>query len=292
MVEKLNTLLEDDVDQAVQGDQQALTRIVNSVSQDVFQLAMRFLWHPQDAEDATQEILIKIITNLSRFRGESRFQTWVYRIASNTLMTVKAKKAELQALSFEAFSEDLARDLSVSPEATDSLPFDARLQDEVRIGCTLAMLLCLDRKHRLAYILGEIMELEHEEASDVLSISKVAYRKQISRARSAIQNLMTSRCGLVEPRNPCRCNHRVSCAVERGHVDPENLIFASAGEQTATFPEVLETIRALDASRRAAALYQSHPDLFAGVDFAAWLRKLVSTTEQMVAANNLRFDDV
>ena len=69
---------------AVKGDKNALEELILSVQDMVYNLALRMLWHPEDAKDATQEILIKVVTNLSSFKGNSEFNTWVYRLATNT----------------------------------------------------------------------------------------------------------------------------------------------------------------------------------------------------------------
>ena len=61
------------------------------------------LWHPQDAEDATQEILVKVATRLSTFRGDARVTTWVHRIAVNHLLTTRRRRAEDPSLTFAAF---------------------------------------------------------------------------------------------------------------------------------------------------------------------------------------------
>lgn len=166
------------------------------------------------------------VTRLESFRGDSRFRTWVYRIACNQLLTLRRQRMEEHSLSFEEFGEDLARGL-----ADDSLRVEGDadrnlLLEEVKIGCTLAMLMCLDRNHRLAYILGEIVELDHREAAEVLEITPAAFRKRLSRARSSITSFMISRCGLANPANACRCRRRVAPAIQLGRVDPANLRFA------------------------------------------------------------------
>src|SRR5712691_4799157 len=257
------------------GDRDALESVLRAVQQDVYGVALRFLWHPQDAEDATQEILIRVITGLGGFRGDSSFRTWVYRVACNTLLTLRKQRMEQRSMSFEEFAEDLARGLSDDPLQVERDVEQELLLEEVKIGCTLAMLLCLDRNHRLAYILGEIVELDHHEAAEVLEITPAAFRKRLSRARASITSFMTSRCGLVNPANACRCRRRVATAIDLGRVHPAKLLFASSLDHAKRFPQVLVKIRRLEEIRRVAALYRSHPDPKPSEAFVSWLRKVV-----------------
>ncbi|HEX4952061.1 MAG TPA: RNA polymerase sigma factor [Thermoanaerobaculia bacterium] len=268
--------LEAEVAKAVAGDRDALEAVVHAVQKDLHVVALRFLWHPQDAEDATQEILIRLVTGLSSFRGDSSFRTWAYRIACNTLLTLRRKgRLEQQTMSFDEFGEDLGRGLSDRPPTERPEAEQALLLEETKIGCTLAMLACLDRPHRLAYIVGEIVELDHREGAEVLEISPAAFRKRLSRARTSITDFMMARCGLANPANACRCRRRVDTAVALGRVDPARLLFASSLEQARRFPQVLVEIRQLEATRRAAALYRSHPEAHPPAGFSAWLRKVI-----------------
>jgi len=260
------------------GDRAALERVVRAVQPDVHGLSLRFLWHPEDAEDATQEILIRIVTRLSTFRGESSFRTWVWRVASNALLRIRKSRAERRAMSFDAFAADLDRDLS---DAISSAPPDVEesvLLEEVKVGCTLAMLLCLDRGHRLAYVLGEILELDHRDAAGILGIESAAFRKRLSRARRDITDLMRRKCGLFDPENRCRCRKRVDAAIRLGRVDPRALLFASPSEQIRRFPRVLQEIRSLDEARRAAGLYRANRTPEAKRDFGETLRAVLDGT--------------
>ena len=260
---------------AKKGDRKALEALVRAVQKDVYNLAVRFLWHPQDAEDATQEILIRVITGLAGFEEKSSFRTWVYRVASNTLLTQKKKRMERAAMSFEELGETLADGLSDASLIANDDVAEELLLEEIKIGCTHAMLLCLDRDHRFAYILGEILDLDHIEGAVILGITPAAFRKRLSRANRRITSFMTAHCGLIESGNPCRCKLRINCAVERGHVRPNELFFAHSLPQAKRFPEVLHTIRQLEDSRRVAALYRSHPELESSTSFNAWLAKLL-----------------
>lgn len=267
--------LEQLVAQARGGDAAALESVVAAIEKDVRRLARRFLWNPQDAEDAAQEALVRVVTGLEGFRGDASFRTWVYRVACNTLLSAQPSAMERQALSFEQFDEELGRGLADDKAAGAE---DVLLLEEIKIGCTIGMLLCLDRQHRLAYILGEIMELEHGEAAAALQIEPAAYRKRLSRARERINALMLARCGLVREENACRCRRRTATAIELGRVDPERLLFASSLEQARQFPQVLVEIRRLEEARRAAALYRSHADAEPSRSFVVWLRELVANT--------------
>jgi RNA polymerase sigma factor (sigma-70 family) len=235
---------------AVSGDRCALEHVLRAVVDDVRRLAQRMLWHPQDAEDATQEILVKVATRLSTFRGDARVTTWVHRIAVNHLLSTRRRRAEDPTLTFAAFGEDLARNLDA---AYDSRGVDDELlAQEVMIGCTQGMLLCLDREHRMAYILGEVLEFTSDEAADVCGIAPAAFRKRLQRARERIQKFMQGHCGLLDPSNPCRCRRRVGAAIQRGRVDPEDLLFVDRVDVLK-----VEMERFTDAR----AIFRSHPEL-------------------------------
>ncbi len=132
-----HSALEDLARRAVDADPDALERLVRGLQRDVYGLALRMLWNREDAEDATQEILVRVVTRLAQFDSRSKLRTWVYRIAVNYILDVKKSPVERMKLNFQAFAEDLAEGLSSdgSTEAERSL-----LIEEVKIGCTLGML--------------------------------------------------------------------------------------------------------------------------------------------------------
>src|SRR3984885_12244399 len=71
------------------GDRKALEGLVQRHQGWIYNIAVRMLFQPQDAEDATQEILVKALTRLSSFEGRSSFRTWLYRVVFNHLLNVK-----------------------------------------------------------------------------------------------------------------------------------------------------------------------------------------------------------
>ena len=96
------------VDLAASGNRDALEELLGDVQDMVFNLSLRMLGTVPDAEDACQEILIKVMTHLSDFRKESRFSTWVFRIAVNHVLAYRKHMFSQHPLSFEYYGEDIA----------------------------------------------------------------------------------------------------------------------------------------------------------------------------------------
>lgn len=236
---------------AVGGDRDALEQVVLRVQGDVYNLAVRFLGHPADADAAAQEILIKVITNLSRFAGQSLLRTWVYRIATTTLLDTRERLAERRT--FALMEAELRQPLDVTPY---DQPDRAVLAEEVKLGCTLGMLACLPREQRLAYILGEILGLDSVEASQITEVSGATFRKRLQLARERLRGFMAAYCGIADPANPCRCTGRIGQGLAAGRLDPRQLAFADA----ATHLHAVEQLKAAaETALDAARIYRSHP---------------------------------
>lgn len=230
------------VTDARNGDKRALEEIVGAIQDKVFYLALRMLYNPEDAKDATQEIIIKVITNLSGFRGDSTFTTWVYRVATNYLLTTKSILKKDSALSFEAFRTDLEKDLQ-PPGTLETTTEYALLIEELRYSCTVAMLLCLDPRRRMAFILGEILELDHNEASTAMEISRENFRQLLSRARSAVVAFVGESCGVVNRNARCSCDKKLTGALNCHRVGTRQLPFSrQSPESRSEFTRRIENL--------------------------------------------------
>ncbi|MCI0433194.1 MAG: RNA polymerase sigma factor [Gemmatimonadetes bacterium] len=236
---------------AVEGDRDAVDALVRDLEGPVFAISLRMLWHREDAEDATQEILVRVITRLAQFDFRSRLRTWVFRVATNYLLDVKRSRVERERLTFTSFADDLVAGLSPDGPAEEER---SMLVEEVKIGCTLAMLQCLDRPHRLAYILGEIMEIPGPEAADALELAPTAFRKRLQRAREAVETFTRAHCGLVSEDAACRCNRLVRAALSCGRIRADAPAFATAASSVA---QARDMIRRLDDAVRVVSLHRS-----------------------------------
>ncbi|AYF77577.1 RNA polymerase sigma factor [Nocardia yunnanensis] len=245
------------VARAAGGDRAAVADVVRLLQDPIYRLALRMVWRPADAEDATQEILLRVVGNLASFRGEAKLTTWAYRIGVNYLLNLKRRTPqEAQQLSLDEFGEGLRDGLADEdyrgPEA-------ALLTHETRLNCSQAMLQCLSRDERVAYVLSDVFEVSSEEAAWIVDASPAAYRKRVERAKRRLGNFLRSTCGLANPDAFCRCSRRVEKAVELGRVDPRRPAFATH-PVTPGGRGVAEAEQQMIRLHDAAAVLVAHPD--------------------------------
>jgi RNA polymerase sigma factor (sigma-70 family) len=188
---------------ALAGDRAALEQLCRELQGPLFRLALRVLGDASDASDASQEVLIELVTHLSQFRGESRLLTWAYTVASRHLLR---------------YRRDLARERSVVPLAsairaglsiTEPLSApegDAQvLSAETRRACTAAMLACLSVDERVAIVLAEMLGADDRLGAQLCDVAPAVYRKRLSRARQKLRPVLEELCGLARPEAPCAC---------------------------------------------------------------------------------------
>ena len=260
-------VLENLARKALAGDRDALDVMVRALQGDIYGLALRMLWNREDAEDATQEILVRIVTRLSQFGFRSRLKTWAYRLAVNYILDVKKSAIEQMHLTFARFADNLVegREPASASDTEESV-----LIDEVKVGCSLAMLQCLDRPHCIAFVLGDIMEFSGPEAAEILNIEPALFRKRLQIAREAVLHFARSHCGLVSDSASCHCNQRVSSTALASFNETQPLQFA---QRATSFREARALIRQVDEARSALALYRTSAPRASTIDFA---QRLVS----------------
>jgi RNA polymerase sigma factor (sigma-70 family) len=246
---------------AQEGDRAALDALCRAVQQPMYRLALRFCGHPADAEDAAQEVMIRLVTNLGSFEGRSRFTTWAYTVAVRQLLRTARRGAEASVAGpgpFAAFIDTHAADPAYEPAS--QVEYDELCAD-VRLSCTYGMLLCLSRDQRIAYLLGDLLGFSDAEGVEICGITRAAFRQRLARARAVMRRLMGERCGLVRADNPCRCDRLVRASIDRGILDPNDPRWAR--ERGVTLPIETTTIdraaRELDLAVAVAEVYRTDP---------------------------------
>src|SRR6266481_9342119 len=268
------------VEQAKNGDRAALEKLILRHQAWIYNIAVRMVFHPQDAEEVTQEVLVKVITKLSTFKGESKFRTWLYRITANHVLNMKRRSAETQELTFARYGAAIENTPDLELPDPKTVPVDVPLLvEEAKIGCTMGMLLCLDRKQRLIVTLGEILGASDTAGGEVLEMTADNFRQCLARARRDLHSFMNGQCGLVNRSNPCRCPKKTRGFIEGGHVDPRHLLFVP--EHVQKVREVAaEMVREIDdvVERQHADIYREHPFL-QPADEIMWLRRMLDSDD-------------
>ena len=212
------------VTKSLNGDHKALDTLIKLHQPFIYNVAWKMTNDSNDAMDLTQEVLIKVITKLSLFKGKSAFRTWLYRIVINEFLQTKRKTKEDQ---FEDFN-DLDNKLNAIPDSTPTAQEELEQKEftkEARTRCMSGMLMCLTREQRLIYILGDIFGIDHNVGSEVFDISKQNYRIRLSRARTELHNFMEHRCGLIKKSNSCRCSKKAKALREKGILTEDSFVF-------------------------------------------------------------------
>lgn len=216
--EQRNALIES----AVGGNAEALEKLVAGIQDMVFNLSLRMLGTIPDAEDASQEILVRVMTNLGTFRRESDFHTWVYRIAANYLLNYKKSMFLHQPLDFEFYGNDIKYAVLDETESLIEEESREQLAEELKLSCTNVMLQCLDAESRCIFILGTMFRINSRTAGEILQMSPENFRQKLSRIRVKVSAFLAEYCGLSGV-GMCSCKKRVEYAVKQKRVSPERL---------------------------------------------------------------------
>lgn len=217
---------------ATAGDKAALETLVAGVQDTVFNLSLRMLGTFADAEDATQDILLKMITHLSSFRGDSAFTTWVFRIAVNHLKDYKKHMFAHCPLRFEYYGNDIENaKIQDLPDLTQNVEKDI-LAEELKMSCTNVMLQCLDTENRCIFILGTMFRVDSRIAGDILDMTPEAYRQRLARVRRKMADFLGQYCGEYG-NGRCRCRDRLNYAIQSHRLNPQQLDYTAATEISA-----------------------------------------------------------
>jgi len=174
---------------AQNGDIAAFERLIESYQQGVFNLACRMINNHDDAADIAQEAFIKVYLSISKFKGNSKFSTWIYRITTNVCLDEIKKRKKTKAFSLseniETDDGEISREIEdVSANVEDNLE---RKERNRAINDAIAK---LPENHRAVIVLRDINNMSYEEIAAALNCSEGTVKSRISRARSALYEML------------------------------------------------------------------------------------------------------
>jgi RNA polymerase sigma-70 factor (ECF subfamily) len=231
------------VDRARSGDEGALTALVEPLRRPLFAYVYRMVTHRADAEDLMQDVLVRVIESLRTYRGQARFKTWVFGIATHACLDhLRSKKRWRVEAQLEG-----ERELDGDPGQVEALVALINQPDfvyEVRehiAFCFACIGRTLEPEEQAAMMLKEVLGFTAQEAAGILQVSEPVYRHRLSSARAKMISSFDGLCQLINKSGACwQCSglhehvpegHRTAALVQIEvapgmAVTPENLFEA------------------------------------------------------------------
>jgi RNA polymerase sigma-70 factor, ECF subfamily len=181
-----STIVRDDEAQLVSaakaGDTVAFEELVNRYERKIFRLGMNITQNREDAEDVMQDAFLKSYQNLDRFQGDSRFYTWLVRIAVNEALMKLRKRRPNQVSLDEPLTND--GDDSIFREIEDWGPSPEKKFAQTELNEILNNVISeLDPIFRVVFLLRDVEGLSTDETAQILGISVAAVKSRLLRAR-------------------------------------------------------------------------------------------------------------
>ena len=165
------------------GDTSAFEELVNRYERKIFRLGMNITQNREDAEDVMQDAFLKSYQNLDRFQGDSRFYTWLVRIAVNEAL-MKLRKRRPNQVSLDEPLTDSDGDDAYFREIEDWGPSPEKRFEQTQLNEILNNVIGeLDPIFRVAFLLRDVEGLSTEETAHILGISTAAVKSRLLRAR-------------------------------------------------------------------------------------------------------------
>ena len=228
------------VARAQAGDSEALERLFASWRKPVFAFVYRMVTRREDAEDLTQEVLLRCLRGLSSFRGDSQFKTWLFSIATHTCVDHLRKKqswrVEAQMVAQQEGVKSSAHNQELSKLMSDpSFIFDIKEHVAFCLACVGRT---LTPEEQAAILLREMFGFTAQESAKILSISEPTLRHRLASARATMVGHFDGLCQLINKTGVCYQCRGLRDYCPEGHKGA-NLVSIEVPTGTPRTPETL-----------------------------------------------------
>jgi RNA polymerase sigma-70 factor (ECF subfamily) len=173
-----------------QRDEVAFAEIVRLYQHKVFSLIYRMIGNHEEAEDLAQEVFVTVFKSIDSFRGDSKFSTWLYRVAANhckNRIKYLSRRSRTTGAGLDGVPEHAMEDAGSAP-----LQSHIDAPDKILEGLQLEKLLSqaiadLDEDHRLLIVLRDVEELSYQEIAEITGLNEGTVKSRLHRARMAIK---------------------------------------------------------------------------------------------------------
>ncbi|UCE19848.1 MAG: RNA polymerase sigma factor [Gemmatimonadota bacterium] len=170
-----------------EGDRAAFKRLVEKYHKAVLNLAYRFLGNREEAEDAAQEVFLRVYNSAKRYEPQAQFTTWLFRIATNFCLNKLRHRQRLQEVPLESSSNRTEQVSDLNLPAPEQTRPDDHLEQKERNRIIAESIASLPPNQRMAVILKRFEGLSYQEIAKVLNVSVSAVESLLFRAKQTLK---------------------------------------------------------------------------------------------------------
>src|SRR5216684_2068071 len=178
------------ISRILEGEKDLFLELIRPYQRTVYATMVSMLGSKEDAEDVTQDVLLKALARLHQFRHESAFGTWLIQIAINEARMRRRKLRHGRMLSLTNGADEDGTYVPKDFEDWREIPSEALERSEIRDALANALAL-LEEHYRVAFILRDVNELSITETANVLGITRGAVKTRLRRARLMLRDILS-----------------------------------------------------------------------------------------------------
>ena len=177
------------VERCQKGDREAINELVRKYKDTTYQFAYRLTLDPDDAADLTAETFCRVYTAMPRFRRESRFSTWLYRIVTNCFLDMKKREKHRRHASLDELTQTTEGTVQKEFEAQEGSPVESseRVEREQIMSTAIGE---LPDHQRAMIVMYHVEMLSYEEIASALDMPVGTVKSRLNRARLALREIL------------------------------------------------------------------------------------------------------
>mgnify|MGYP001290367584 CR=1 FL=1 len=177
------------IKKAKAGNLEAFEQLILQYEKRIYNFCYRMTNNQEDAEDLAQEIFIKVYKNLNSFKGNSKFSTWIYRIAYNTCVD-KYRKKKVTTVSLTLNNDEEEKEIDLP--SNDPLP-EERVVSREEYDVVCECISALKPEYKTVVVLRDIQNYTYDEIAEILNVPLGTVKSHISRGRAALRDALIAR---------------------------------------------------------------------------------------------------
>ena len=184
------------IKRSIKGDIDAFEELIKDYKKMAYNIALRVLRNKEDAEDISQEALVKVFKNIDSFNMQSTFKVWLYRIVMNTCLDYKRKKKIVTYSIDKPLESDESEIFQDIPDNSNNP--DIIIQNKLESQMLSECIEMLDDDFRTVIVLRDLQNLSYKDIASILSCNEGTVKSRINRARKKLRDIITKKLQEIE----------------------------------------------------------------------------------------------